>query len=507
MPKRIFVCEFRQESNTFNPVPASRPFWQIAEGREAYEKSRAARAGTGGIIDAVEEAGGEAVCAVTLHAGSGGRVSNEVFGFFLESVRRYWETAGPFDGVCVCLHGATCTESLDDPCGEALRQLRALAGPRLPLAASFDLHANITDRMIGAADILCGYQHYPHIDIYETGRRAGSLLMRLLAGERLVMAAAAVPMLTPPSGYTTRKEPFRALADLGRSFVEDGSLEDYTVFNVQPWLDIPDIQSRVITIAHDPETALDRADRLAEKLWEVKDGCRPNLMTIDEVIDRAEDPSSRKPVILVDAADSPNGGAVGDSVAAALRLQARGSKLSAGMFVADPAAVKKAFELGVGARASFTVGAGFTPGTPGPLTAEGTVCSLHDGCFPREARQGRGSWASVGRAAVLRIGTMQILLCERPTASGDPAIFRHFGIEPALLDLVVVKANTSFLEPYSAFAGEICYADTPGACRADLKAMEWHRIPEKLYPFYRGADLAPGRAVLCGKETQELKTP
>ncbi|MBR3436507.1 MAG: M81 family metallopeptidase [Lachnospiraceae bacterium] len=498
MAKRVLVCGFHQESNTFNPVTCSMYRFSsgpVKEGQEAYEALKAVRLDASGMIEAIEEAGGEVVMSLALRAGSGGRVADEVYEYFVKKVREYMEKEGPFDAIGVSLHGATCTESLDDPCGLFLEELRKWTGPDVPVAASFDLHANITDRILRSADIVCGYQCYPHVDIFRTGWRAGHLLMRLAAGGKLYMAASALPMMTPPSGYTTRTGPFKEVSDLGHAFVEDGALVDYTVFNVQPWLDIPDIQSRVIAISSDPENALEKAELLAAKLWEVKDRCWPELMTIDEAIDRAENPGSRKPVLLVDASDSPNGGAVGDSVAVALRLWERKSPLRAGMFVADPAAVRKAFSLGVGAKADFSVGAGFTPGAPGPLRAEARVVSLHDGLMPLGGGKNRRV-ADVGRAAVLRIGPMDIMVCEKPTASGDPQILRHFGIEPAFLDLVVVKANTSFLEPYSAFSGDILYADTPGAGSANLRSLTWKRLPRPMYPFDNSPNLRPGKAFL-----------
>ena len=68
-------------------------------------------------------------------------------------------------------------------------------------------------------------------------------------------------------------------------------------------------------------------------------------------------------------------------------------------------------------------------------------------------------------------------------SSGDPQLLRHFGIEPTLYDLIVVKANTSVRAPYSKFAGEICYADTPGAGSSNLLSLQWHNIPKGFYPF------------------------
>jgi microcystin degradation protein MlrC len=120
---------------------------------------------------------------------------------------------------------------------------------------------------------------------------------------------------------------------------------------------------------------------------------------------------------------------------------------------------------------------------PGPFKGVGRVCSLHDGSFIAEGPAKRGVPGSMGLSAVINFGTIDILVTEECTHSGDPQVFRHFGIEPTLYDLIVVKANTSFKEPYSKFAGHICYADTPGAGASNLKQFEWKNIPKGMYPF------------------------
>ena len=79
-----------------------------------------------------------------------------------------------FDAICVSLHGATCTVSEEDACGTFLKFLRDLVGSEKVIAASCDLHANVTEKMLAAADIICGYQSYPHVDFYETGYRAAN---------------------------------------------------------------------------------------------------------------------------------------------------------------------------------------------------------------------------------------------------------------------------------------------------------------------------------------------
>ena len=153
------------------------------------------------------------------------------------------------------------------------------------------------------------------------------------------------------------------------------------------------------------------------------------------------------------------------------------------MFVKDPEAAAKAFAVGVGNSAEFELGGKFTLGMPEGIRAEGVVRSLHDGFFRQEGPAGKGLPHHIGKTAVISFGTVDIMVCEEPGGSGDPQLLRHFGIEPKLYDLIVVKANTSFRVPYGAFAGEIYYADTPGAGAANLKSFRWQHLPQNLYPF------------------------
>lgn len=479
---RIFLFEFHQESNTFNPITAKLEDFYISsvpEGPQGYAQMKTQTGMVRGMIDVLEaDPDVEVVPGVFLHAESGGRVQDAVFDYLWQHLEAVLDAAGPVDGVCAALHGATCTESLDDACGELLTRLRAKVGDA-PIAAAFDLHANITEAVLAAAEIICGYQTYPHTDFRETGRRAAALCLDRLAGKPIFRATVALPMLLPPAGYGTAYGPFGALADRAKSL----DLLDYTLFPVQPWLDIPEIASRVVTFADTPEAAEAQAQSLAEEFWAKKEGYHPPLVSVEEILEKAKANTTGKPVILVDAADSTNGGAAGDSPAAGLKLLELAPELKAGMFVVDPAAADKAFAVGVGGEAEFTVGACLTPGIPGPLKAVGRVLSLHDGHFTCEGPAKRGMDNFIGKSAVIRFGNLDVLVCRAGASSGDPQLLRHFGIEPTLCDLVVVKANTSFLEPYSKFTDLIYYADTPGAGASNLKQLQWKNLPAGLYPF------------------------
>jgi microcystin degradation protein MlrC len=50
--------------------------------------------------------------------------------------------------------------------------VRRIVGPDVPIAATLDLHANISDRMVSSIDAFIGYRTNPHLDMRERGIEA-----------------------------------------------------------------------------------------------------------------------------------------------------------------------------------------------------------------------------------------------------------------------------------------------------------------------------------------------
>ena len=84
--------------------------------------------------------------------------------------------AGPVDGVLLALHGAMVTERDRDGDALLLEAARRVVGTEMPIVSTLDLHANISQRMVDAADVLIGYDTYPHVDMAERAIEACSVL-------------------------------------------------------------------------------------------------------------------------------------------------------------------------------------------------------------------------------------------------------------------------------------------------------------------------------------------
>ena len=495
--KRILICGMHQESNSFNPVLSREEIFWIGEGESLAAFRGVNKSITGGMIDTLEDAGVDVVYGRMMSAASGAPQETAVYERLLAKTLADIRAAGHLDGVAVSLHGATLSESSDDVCGDYLAAIRAAVGEEIPIAAGFDLHANITEKIAKNTDYICGYLEYPHIDQHETGCRAAKLLLRHLAGKRGYVAYAKIPMIAPAHAYTTREGGLKVLTDTAKRMVATGKILDYTVFEAQPWLDAVEMATTVLVTAEDEETAKNAANALLLHHFALRRELQGTpLVSVEEVAERALQNKSGKPVVLVDSADSRGAGSTADSAAVIERLLPYADRLRIAVGVSDAPAVEEAFRVGVGNRADFTLGATVAPALSRPVrVVNALVRSLHCGDFYAVGPIGRGTRHNGGKTAVLQVGKMLIKVAFPGTNEKDIGYYSSFGIDPEFCDLVCVKACTSFRAGYAPIAAEICNTATPGAAGTVLTDLPYRKRPVPLYPFEEISEADLTRAV------------
>lgn len=483
LQKTVFVCGFAQESNSFNPVPTTmQRFFEYDLFEGGDPDCSVTLPGARGMVDYLLSEGYTVKCGAVMRSASGGAVDHAVVDFFLEKSLSQLKKLDKVDGVCVCLHGATLSTKSDDVSGLILNKIRNIVGQNVPISIAADLHANITDCILQNADFICGYQTYPHIDIYQTGVRAAKMLHAALSGNAFVTAAAKIPMIAPAHAYTTTKGSIKQIIDFGLSLVEKGEIIDFTLFEVQPWLDAPEMSATAVVIAQTSEKAKEVALLLANKNFDIREELlgKP-LFNIDDVIDIALKNDTDKPVILVDSADSPNAGANADSAWVIDKLIPFCNELSCAVAVTDPFVANQAEKLGVGAVADFTLGATLAPELSTPVCVKNAkVVAVYDGIFTLANSDVK---CSIGKTAILSVGKMIIHVCSFGKQEGNINFYKSFGINPADFKLVAIKACTSFRAQYEDISFGIYNVQTPGAAGTDLKQLPYRRRPFPLYPF------------------------
>lgn len=262
--------------------------------------------------------------------------------------------------------------------------------------------------------------------------------------------------------------------------------KDPRVLNVNigagfPWCDVPDAGMSVVPVVdNDYGLAEELAEDLSQKLWEVRYEFLPSLMGVDEAVERAV--NIKGPVVLADVADNPGDRTTEDSNSILKRLLDKNVKNCGFALICDPEAVDTCIKTGVGNKVALELGCkARVVGEPIPVT--GTVKTITDGVFWHFGPLYGGNKQEIGRAVVLSIDDIDVIISERTYAPTDPEVFRRHSIEPSRKQILVVKTFRMHMEPNYNFVKEIIEVDAPGQASPNLKRFTWTRIPRPMFPI------------------------
>jgi microcystin degradation protein MlrC len=484
---RIALGCFMQESHSFSPVAGS---WlhfgpeQLVRGPEMIRRFSGTGTELGGVLAAADQAGAEIVPLMSAVASaSSGPVQHAVFAALRDELLDRLGSAGPIDGLCMVLHGAMAAEGFEDATGEVLAALHTQIGPAIPLIATLDLHANTTAQMVAQSTALVGYHTAPHVDQYETGQRAMSLLLAVLEGRaRPAVALRRLPMILPAENGRTTEGPLSEVMRQVEALAKRPEILDASAFSVQPWLDLWDVGCSVLVVADgDRGLAEAEADGLADAFWRRRHEFAVELTPTRAAIRRALE-SPRGPFVLADAADAPSSGAPGNSTAVLRTLLECQPERDCLLNIVDAEAVASMIAAGPGKDVTLEIG-GRIAGSDRPVQVSGRVRLIADGDFVNKGPGNRGALTHRGLTGVLQIGHIHLVVMERPVIQWDPELYRSVGLEPRDAQIVVVKSPAAFRAAYAPFAAEILLLDAPGICSPDLRSFPFKRVHRPLYPL------------------------
>ncbi len=464
---RIALGGIAYEGCTFSPLPVALTEFDVLRGaalRARYPFLPAlpeveaeplvwARGLPGGIVEAVAYA--------------------ELKGELIAGLR----TQGPWDGVYLDLHGALFVAGLEDAEYDLVRAVRTAVGPACMIAASYDLHGNLSQAVMDQVDIVTAYRTAPHEDEAETRERAVRLLVdSLKTGRRPAKAFVSIPLMLPGERAMTTVEPGASLYREVAALARRRGIVDASLLIGFAWADEPRVGASVVVLGDDHATASWAAQDLAAAVWTARRDFAFGMPTgdIDECIDLAL--AAPEPTVFIsDAGDNPTGGAVGDVPAVLERLVARRVQGALFASLADEAAVARCFAAGVGSEVTLSLGGKLDTrhGSPFPLT--GRVVSLHDG---------------PNRHAVLQVNGVTAIVTARRTAFTTLAQFAACNLNPLDFKIVVVKLGYLFPE-LRRIAPLALLTFSPGAVNPDLTQLSYTSVRRPIYPLDDDMEFCP----------------
>ncbi len=488
---RIAVGGFQHETNTFAPTRARFADFERAGGWPALSRGSVLPGAVAGInlpiagfIAAAEGAGHELAPLTWAAAEPSAHVTEDAFERIAAMLLEDIAAAGPVDAVYLDLHGAMVCTHLEDGEGELLARVRRAIGG-IPLAASLDLHANVTAEMAAAADIMVAYRAYPHTDMAETGARTVPLIERLAAGNRPAKAFRQLDFLVPLPWQCTMIEPAASL--YGGLSEERAGVWSVSLCMGFPAADIFAAGPSVLAYGDSPALAEAAAERLAQRVSAAEGAFAGRLYSPAEAVAHAM-AAPERPVVIADTQDNPGGGGDANTLGllrALIYAQAPNAVIGA-LCDADTAAAAHA--ACVGARVGISLGADSGWQGEPPLVAEGVVKALGDGRFTATGPMFAGARMRLGRMALLEIGGIDVVVSSIKMQAADREIFRHVGVEPADKAIVAVKSSVHFRADFAPIAGDIIVAAAPGPVPVDHGALDYQRLRPGVRVMPRASD-------------------
>ena len=489
---KIVIAQFKHETNTFSPVPT--PLERFGGGSAPPEGEAVIKAyrGTGSaiaaFIDLCEAAGATIETPIAASAAPSAPCSDAVFDYIAGRICD--AVARGCDAVLLDLHGAMVSASHDDGEGELLRRIRLVA-PHVPIGVALDMHTNLSAGMARDANVLAGYQTYPHIDIYETGVRAAKPILASMHGCPLPSIAwGQRPMLPHVMRQGSDDEPNRTLQTRCRELEAEGMLSA-SVFVGCPHADIAIAQLSAVVVDHDADRARRACDELLAMAWAHREGFVYRLEDLDVSLARAralaDTAPGTGPIVLLDHYDNCASGGTMDTTTVLGRILASGLTDVAAFALYDPEAVQQMIRAGVGAEVTLALG-GHLP-MPSlalagePLTVTGRVLRLVDGTFRNHGPMATGQIVHMGPTAVLAVGGVEIVVISQHVEPHDIGCLEAVGIDPMSKRFLMLKSRVHWRAGLRKYARAVVECAGTGVCTSDFSTLHFHKLRRPMYPL------------------------
>lgn len=486
--KTIICAQFKQETNRYAKGVSGLAEYKQREYLFGEDEIRSAFQETkgefGGFFDVLDQQGDcKLVPVCALNASPGPVTAQEIWEEVCNALVFAVQDTPNVDGILLALHGAMVTEEMEDGEGELLEVLRNYVGPDVPIIATLDLHANMTEKMVQNATAFFPCDYYPHTDFYECAVRAARCIWDTVNGRLSpVMKWNKLDLIFPY--VMTQSASFVPLLRKAQSWREMGQLINASICHGFFASDIYEQGAAVITVADgDCTYAQELADELAADVWDARDYLGRAFCSPEEAIQTALN-ADAFPVVIADVADNPGSGATTDSVVLLQKLLEAGVQDAALAVIYDPETVRQAMDAGEGAIIDIALGGKLAPEiTGGPLLCSAAVEELTDGITVNTGPMNNGVTMPFGDCAVLRIGGVRVIVCSSHTQPYDLDVYRHCGIVPENMKLLVVKSAVHYRASFGTIAAKILDVETPalGPMRPQMLPLAHSRRP--IYPL------------------------
>ena len=458
----------------------------------------------GGMLSLLNSNGFEPVPLLYASACPGGVLQSDTYSSLKDELLQLLNASGKLDGILLCLHGAGAALNAPDLEGDLARAVREHIGDGVPIVATLDLHAHITEELLVETDTLLAWETYPHNDAFETGERGAQAIIDILENRlKPVMAMAKVPLIVSAiHGQTKRPGPFADIMYEAKRLENNDTLYSISPILVHPYLNLIDMGGGVLVVSNGAQSAaVDTAKSLAKRYWDNRYELQPCTIKPSDAIRRGMSIEGG-PILLVETADCCGGGAAGDSVHCLKALLKEAPDELAIIPVVDPDAAQLAHKVGIGQKIQLQLGHKLDPKWGEPILLEGVVIKLSDGLFTYRGGIWDGRVGYMGQTAVLKIGSIQIVITSNATYDWMTEQFELLNLDIVRTKFIVVKNPMNYQQAYEEIMKAAFVLDTPGPTPANTNALTYTNFTDNWFPV--DTDIEVNEPVILFSKCRDL---
>jgi microcystin degradation protein MlrC len=387
----------------------------------------------------------------------GGPIEKQYFSKVKEKFIRKIETLGKLDGVLLLMHGAMYVDGIEDPEGDWIASVRNAVGQECIISVSYDLHGQMTDKIISNIDAFAAFKTAPHIDVKDTYRRSASMLANAINENiRPQVVWSPIPVLVSGEMSSTFVEPCKSIYKDLNLYNQQKDIVDCNLLVGYVWADTKRATASSVVTCTCQESGSIVCQKIANSYWNIRHLLKSDMDSgsIDDALDSITSDFS----IIADSGDNPTAGGVGDRVDI---LKAMLDKKVSGSLFAGIAS-KTAYEL-LKHSNEFTLGDAYGGGGPSlKLEAENVYFK--------------------NKCAVVTVSGVVIIITKLRRPFHYLKDFVDVNLDLKSFKILIVKSGYLSLELKSLSAPSFM-ALTMGAVNQDLMGIENNNRMRKIFPF------------------------
>lgn len=484
---RILIGQISHETNTFSPFKTGVEEFKkkvLVKEDAILETYKGTKSPVWAFVETLrKEPDVDIIPSIAAYAMPSGIVTAEALSQFLDFLLCAINRFNP-DAILLDLHGAMISELQEDGDGYILEEVRRAVGESVPIAATLDLHAFLTEKMVKNANILVPHNKYPHSDMYDRGVVAAELLLRTLRNEiHPVLKWTPMPLLV--TFRETEGEEYRPVREAIAALEEQPGILMASVTHSFYLGDTRENRMAALAIADgDVQAAQAAANQLASTVWKHREKiCRFDTYTTKQAYETMKARGIR-PVAFADICDNPGHGSTCDGTKLLRELLELKAERVACAVIADPETVAQCHAAGVGETVDICLGGKLAPAFLGdPIRCRAYIKSLHDGIYVNGGPMHGGVTVDLRKSAVLKIEGITVIVSSMPTQAHNIEVFKNHGLIMEDYDVLVLKSAIHYRSSFYRVYKDTYSVECPGLYSADLFTIPYKATSDQIYPL------------------------